>query len=200
MIKKIFYFSMLFILLAACRRGASGVPQLTLGTIDEVIAAMTLEEKAGLLVGYRYFSTFKVPVSFPFGFGLSYTSFAYSAPEVKAGKKGQFTASVTVTNSGKVPGKEVVELYVSASESSMEKPVRELKGFAKTRILSPGESEVISISFKAEDLASFSEERNAWVTDKGIYKVQFAASADDIRQQADLKLKKEIVRNVLTKL
>ena len=58
MIKKIFYFSMLIILLAACRRGASGVPQLTPGTIDEVIAAMTLEEKAGLLVGYRYFSTF----------------------------------------------------------------------------------------------------------------------------------------------
>ena len=82
----------------------------------------------------------------------------------------------------------------------MEKPVRELKGFAKPRILSPGESEVISISFKAEDLASFSEERNAWVTDKGIYKVQFAARADDIRQQADLKIKKEIVRNVLTKL
>ena len=87
-------------------------------------------------------------VSYPFGFGLSYTSFAYSKPVVKAEKDG-FTATVTVTNTGAKAGKEVVELYVSAPNGGLEKPARELKAFGKTRELKPGESQTLTMKVSA---------------------------------------------------
>ena len=89
-------------------------------------------------VGYRHFTTKGVEVSYPFGFGLSYSYFVYSKPVVKATANG-FEASVTVTNQGRVAGKEVVEVYVHAPEGGLEKPERELKAFAKTKLLAPGE-------------------------------------------------------------
>ncbi|MBQ7576491.1 MAG: glycoside hydrolase family 3 C-terminal domain-containing protein [Bacteroidales bacterium] len=158
------------------------------------------EYEEGIWVGYRHFATFGVPVSFPFGYGLSYTTFSYSDPVVKAGKKGAFTASVTVTNTGSVPGKEVVQLYVSAPKGTMEKPLRELKGFAKTRELAPGESQTVTISFDTYGLASFDEALNAWVTDAGQYTAQFAASVEDIRQSASFKVRKASVVKLSAKL
>ena len=158
------------------------------------------EYEEGIWVGYRYFTTYKIPVSFPFGFGLSYTSFAYSAPKVVAGKKGSFTATVTVTNTGKVSGKEVVELYVSAPEGGLEKPVMELKAFGKTGELAPGASETVTLTFTTDDLASFDESQNCWATDAGTYSIHFASSSDDIRESVPLKMRKRSVRTVLTKL
>ena len=117
-----------------------------------------------------------------------------------AGKKGTWTAAVTVTNTGSVSGKEVVELYVSAPEGGMEKPVMELKAFNKTDELAPGQSQVITMTFTTDDLASFDEGLNAWVTDAGTYKVHFASSSDDIRQSVPIKIRKRTVRNVLTAL
>ncbi|MBO7616119.1 MAG: glycoside hydrolase family 3 protein [Bacteroidales bacterium] len=142
----------------------------------------------GIWVGYRYFQTNDVEVSYPFGYGLSYTTFAYSKPSVKAGKDG-FTASVTVKNTGKVAGREVVELYVAAPDGGLEKPARELKAFAKTKLLAPGESETITMKVSAYELASFNDEHSAWETAAGTYQVQFGASVTDIRCTATCKMK-----------
>ena len=140
-------------------------------------------------VGYRYYETEGKDVSYPFGFGLSYTSFAYSKPVVKAGKDG-FTASVTVTNTGSVAGKEVVELYVAAPAGGLDKPARELKAFAKTKLLQPGESQVLTMEVDNYSLASFNENTSAWEAAAGDYEVQFGASVADIRVTAPYVLKK----------
>ncbi len=143
----------------------------------------------GIWVGYRHFVTRGVEVSYPFGFGLSYTTFAYSKPTVKAVDDG-FQASITVTNTGSVAGKEVVELYVSAPAGGLDKPARELKAFAKTRELKPGESQTLTLKVSAYELASFNEAASAWEAAAGNYKVQFGASVDDIRSTAAFTLKK----------
>jgi beta-glucosidase len=142
----------------------------------------------GIWVGYRYFQTNNVEVSYPFGYGLSYTTFAYSKPSVKAGKDG-FTASVTVKNTGKVAGREVVELYVAAPDGGLEKPARELKAFAKTKLLAPGESETLTMKVSAYELATFNEEHSAWETAAGTYQVLFGASVTDIRCTVTCKMK-----------
>ena len=142
-------------------------------------------------VGYRYYQTEGKDVSYPFGFGLSYTTFAYSKPVVKTGKDG-FTASVTVTNTGSVAGKEVVELYVAAPAGGLDKPARELKAFAKTKLLQPGESQVLTMEVDNYSLASFNESASAWEAASGVYEVQFGASVADIRATAPYTLKKAL--------
>ena len=151
-----------------------------------------------IYVGYRYFDSFNKNVSYPFGYGLSYTTFAYSKPSVK--KSGEeIEVSVTVKNTGKVAGKEVVQVYVSAPEGKMEKPAKELKAFGKTRELQPGESQTLRMSLQRRDLASFDEEQSAWVVDAGTYQFLIAASAADIRTSASLRLDamKETTTNAL---
>ncbi|MBR6212948.1 MAG: fibronectin type III-like domain-contianing protein, partial [Bacteroidales bacterium] len=143
----------------------------------------------GIYVGYRYFTTAGKEVSYPFGYGLSYTNFSYTKPAVKAVADG-FETSVTVTNTGAVAGKEVVELYVSAPAGGLEKPACELKGFAKTRELRPGESQVVTIKVKNYDIASFNEAASAWEAPAGAYKVYFGASVADVRATATYQLKK----------
>ena len=142
-------------------------------------------------IGYRYYATEGMEVSYPFGYGLSYTTFDYSKPVVKAGADG-FSASVTVTNTGSVAGREVVELYVSAPAGGLEKPVRELKGFAKTKLLQPGESQVLTMKVDNYSLASFQESTSAWETAEGEYGVLFAASCEDIRATGTYQLKKAL--------
>ncbi len=137
----------------------------------------------GIYVGYRYFNTNDVAVSYPFGFGLSYTTFSYSKPVVKATKDG-FTATITVTNIGAVAGKEAVQLYVSAPGGGLEKPANELKAFAKTRELQPGESQTLTMTVSAYGLASYNEATQAWETAAGRYTVKFGASVEDIRATA----------------
>ena len=140
-------------------------------------------------VGYRYFQTAGVEVSYPFGYGLSYTSFSFGKPVVKAVADG-FEASITVTNTGSVAGKEVVQLYVSAPASELDKPARELKGFAKTALLAPGESQTVTIKVDNYSLASFCEKSSAWVSDSGSYTVLFGSNVEDIKAQGVYKLKK----------
>ena len=137
----------------------------------------------GIYVGYRYFNTNDVAVSYPFGFGLSYTTFSYSKPVVKATKDG-FTATITVTNIGAVAGKEAVQLYVSAPGGGLEKPANELKAFAKTRELQPGESQTLTMTVSAYDLASYNEATQAWETAAGRYTVKFGANVEYIRATA----------------
>ena len=143
----------------------------------------------GINVGYRYFTTSKKEVSYPFGFGLSYTTFSYSKPVVKASKNG-LTASITVTNTGKRAGKEVVELYVSAPAGGLEKPACELKAFAKTKELQPKQSETLTMELSLYDLASYNESTQSWETAAGKYGISFGASVDDIRATAPFNLSK----------
>lgn len=142
----------------------------------------------GIWVGYRYFQTNNVEVSYPFGYGMSYTTFSYSKPKVKADKN-NFTATVTVTNTGKVAGREVVELYVAAPTGGLDKPSRELKSFAKTKLLAPGESETLTMKVSAYELASFNEDHSAWETAAGTYEVLFGSSVSDIRRTTTCKMK-----------
>jgi beta-glucosidase len=151
--------------------------------------------KEGIQVGYRYFQTAGKAVSYPFGYGLSYTTFAYSKPAVKAEADG-FTASVTVTNTGRTAGKEVVEVYVSAPKGTLSKPASELKAFGKTRQLQPGESQTLTFRVTDYELASFDEARHSWVSDKGTYTVKFAASVEDVRCTAAYTLKRDRVEEV----
>lgn len=153
----------------------------------------------GVYVGYRYFDTFGVPVSYPFGYGLSYTTFDYSdAKIVKEGDK--FTVTVKVTNTGKYDGKEAVQLYVSAPKGKLDKPKKELRAFAKTALLHPGESETLVMTVSEQDLASFNSAMSRWETDKGTYTFHVAASVSDVKATLSGKVSKpwyQSVRNVL---
>ena len=148
----------------------------------------TLYEE-GIYVGYRYFSTAGKEVSYPFGYGLSYTTFSYSKPVVKATADG-FEASVTVTNTGKVAGKEVVEVYVSAPKGGLEKPACELKAFGKTRELAPGASQTLTFKVSNYEIASYNEATSAWEAPAGAYRVLFGASVADVRANGVYQLKK----------
>lgn len=150
------------------------------------------EYEEGIWVGYRWFDSFGKAVSYPFGFGLSYTSFDYGKPVVKVDKDGNVTASVTVTNTGKVAGKEAVGLYVSAPAGGLEKPARELKAFAKTGLLAPGESQTLYFSVDAYGLASFNEEVNRWETAAGAYSFGFGRSVADIPVSSKAVIKKAL--------
>ena len=142
------------------------------------------EYAEGIYVGYRWFEKEGINVSYPFGYGLSYTEFSYSDPVARPGAEGGFTACVTVTNTGDVAGKEVVEVYVAAPEGGLDKPVKELKAFAKTRELQPGESQTLTFEVSAYELASFDEAQDRWETAAGEYIVQFGSSSADIRAKA----------------
>ena len=145
----------------------------------------------GIYVGYRYFETAQAEVSYPFGFGLSYTTFAYSKPTIRATKDG-FEASITVSNTGNVAGKEVVQLYVTAPNGQVAKPALELKAFDKTRELKPGESQTIQMKVSNYDLASFIESESAWVADAGRYQIKFAAAVNDVRATSTYTLSKPL--------
>ena len=149
----------------------------------------------GIWVGYRFFDTTEEEVSYPFGYGLSYTTFEYSKPVVKAGKDG-FTATVTVKNTGSVAGKEAVQLYVSAPDGGLEKPAKELKSFAKTALLQPGEVQTLTFTVSAYELASFNQSENRWETAAGNYTVHFGANVEDIRAIGKFKLSKAQTWNV----
>ena len=139
------------------------------------------EYNDGIYVGYRYYTTKNVPVSYPFGYGLSYTSFKYGKPVVSKDAQGNLTLTVEVKNTGKVAGKEVVQVYVSAPGKDMDKPARELKGFAKTRKLNPGESQTVSIAIPYESLASFNEKDSQWQVEAGTHTVMVAKNAADAK-------------------
>jgi beta-glucosidase len=155
--------------------------------------------KEGIYVGYRYYDSFKVPTAYEFGYGLSYTKFEYSDLKLSSSEfMGKMTVSVSVKNTGSVSGKEVVQLYLSAPTAEVEKPDQELKGFAKTKLLQPGESQQLVFELDARALASFHSGISSWVADAGKYEVRIGASSKDIRQKASFDLDKtEVVEHVL---
>ncbi|MBA0885187.1 glycoside hydrolase family 3 N-terminal domain-containing protein [Flavobacterium undicola] len=148
----------------------------------------------GIYVGYRYFNTFNVKPSYEFGYGLSYTAFDYSNLILSSKTfNDKMTVSVIITNTGKIAGKEVVELYLSAPEKSIDKPREELKAFGKTKLLQPGESQTIILTLNTKNLASFVPNKNAWIAEAGKYKVAVGASSLNIKQTAEFILEKEKV-------
>ena len=140
-----------------------------------------------IYVGYRYFDTFKKDVAYPFGFGLSYTTFEMGKPSVKANGK-SIEVSVTVKNTGKVAGKQVAQVYVTAPKGAYEKPAKELKAFGKTRELKPGESQTLKMTLEKRDLASFDEANSQWKVDAGNYLFQVGTDVESIKGTATLKV------------
>ena len=143
----------------------------------------------GIYVGYRYFDTFGKEVSYPFGHGLSYTTFSFDV--VSSGINGdKCEMKVSVKNTGNCAGKESVQLYVKAPAGGLEKPAKELKAFAKTKLLQPGESEVVTLSWNLMDMASFNEKSCSWELTKGTYQWMAAASSADVRCTVSQKVAK----------
>jgi len=157
-----------------------------------VPAEVTYEED--IYVGYRYYTTFNIPVAYEFGYGLSYTQFEYGNIQVSSTEfNDQLTVSVDVTNTGQVAGREVVQVYLSAPSQNLDKPEIELVAFGKTSLLDPGESQTMSFVIYPPDLASFDEASSSWVAEAGKYVIKIGASSKDIRQTAEFNLGDELV-------
>lgn len=147
----------------------------------------------GLAVGYRDFQTRPGAVAFPFGHGLSYTTFEYGALRVTLAPNAErWSATLSVKNTGMVAGAEVVQLYVSAPQRRMPKPSLELRSFDKTRRLEPGEAQTLTFELGVRELASFDVATHAWVAEAGEYTLRAGASSADIRQTAALRLEREL--------
>ena len=165
-------------------------PDIEVGDIDDT------RYREGVYVGYRYFDTVGKRALFPFGFGLSYADFALSAPSVSLDGS---TVSITVDvkNAGDCAGKQVVQAYVSAPEGELAKPWQELAGFAKTRLLQPGESQTMTVAFALADRASYHEEACAYVLEAGEYIVRVGTCSADAAPAAVVELRQgAIVRTV----
>ena len=143
----------------------------------------------GIYVGYRYFDTFGKEVSYPFGHGLSYTSFSYDIESASI-EGDQCQLKVTVKNTGKYAGREAVQAYVKAPKGALDKPAKELKAFGKTRLLEPGESQTLTLTWHVMDMASYNEKSASWELDKGEYQWMAAASSADVRDTAVQKIAK----------
>ncbi len=171
---------------------ADGFP----GTPDSL--PNSIQYKDGIYVGYRYFEKFKVPVQYEFGYGLSYTKFDYSNITISnTNFKDKVLVSVDITNIGTVAGKEIVEIYLGAPTTTLDKPIKELKAFGKTDLLAPGKKVKMSFTINKIDLASFNEAQSAWVADAGAYKIYVGASSKNIKLTTGFTLAKtEVVKKV----
>ena len=148
--------------------------------------------KEGIYVGYRYFDTKKVQPQFPFGYGMSYTTFKYGKPSLSSSTitdGATVTVSVPITNIGKREGKEVVQLYIADEQCSVDRPAKELKGFTKLT-LAPGETKTATMQISTDDLRYYSEADHAWKAEEGHFKVIIGASSSDVRGIVTLDYKK----------
>jgi beta-glucosidase len=148
----------------------------------------------GLFIGYRYYDAKRMPVLFPFGHGLSYTTFEYSNPSVPAKTFKDVdgvTVRLDVTNTGDVAGKEIVQVYVHDRKSGLVRPEKELKGFAKVE-LQPGETKSISIPLDFRAFAYYHPGYGRWITEEGDFDILIAASATDIRQTLTVRLESTV--------
>jgi len=163
-------------------------------------APSEMEYNDDIYVGYRYYNTFEVPVSYEFGYGLSYTTFEYNNLLLSTDKfKKDITVSVDVTNTGAVAGREVVQVYVSAPEGKLEKPEEELKSFGKTKLLQPGEKETLTFTITALDLSSFDDTTSSWIVEPGTYTLKVGASALKVNAQSNFVVASEIVAETVNK-
>ncbi|HEX8017233.1 MAG TPA: glycoside hydrolase family 3 C-terminal domain-containing protein [Flavobacterium sp.] len=146
--------------------------------------------KEDILVGYRWYDTKNIPVLFPFGYGLSYTTFQYGKPAVSSKsitEADTLVVTIPVKNTGKVAGKEIVQLYVNDEKSSLPRPVKELKGFEKIS-LQPGEEKKVIFTLTKEALSYYDDNKHDWIAEPGKFKIMIGASATDIRATVDFVL------------
>ena len=147
--------------------------------------------KEGIFVGYRWFDSFGMEPRYPFGYGLSYTDFAWSDIQVHV-KEAQVFLSVTVQNTGNHPGKDVVQIYAAQPRTELPKAEKLLVGFAKTGLLNPGEGETVTVSFPCASLASYDEEKSAWVLEQGEYGIYVGKNSRKLQPEAALVLERTI--------
>jgi beta-glucosidase len=153
-----------------------------------------------IYVGYRYYNTFKVPVAYEFGYGLSYTKFDYSNMKLSTTDfTGQLTVSVAVKNTGSIAGREVVQLYISSPNVKLKKPEETLAAFGKTKLLKPGESQTISFKIQTKDFASFDEATSSWVAEAGKYNLKIGNSSLSVKQAATFTIAKELQTDKVSK-
>ncbi len=151
----------------------------------------TADYKEGILVGYRWYDTKKIEPLYCFGYGLSYTDFAYSKLKTNKnvyGKGEKISVTVKVRNTGKVAGKETVQLYVGHLNSAVLQPEKELRNFQKVSV-DAGKETLVKMQINTNDLAYFDESSNQWVIEPGTYKIMIGASSKDIRQTAEIIIK-----------
>jgi beta-glucosidase len=147
-----------------------------------------------IYVGYRYYNTFKVPVAYEFGYGLSYTTFDYSNLKLaNANFSGKLTFTVDVKNTGSVAGREVAQIYISSPSAKLKKPEETLAAYAKTKLLNSGESQTLSFTIETKDFASFDEATSSWIAEAGNYTLKAGASSLNIKQTANFKIAKELM-------
>lgn len=159
--------------------------------MKQIPTEVTYEE--GIYVGYRYFNTFRKPTAYEFGFGGSYTSFNFGDYVVSPVTNGKVTVKVKVTNTGKSAGREVVQLYTAAPSGGLDKPAEELRSFAKTALLKPGQSEVITMTVDVKDLASYNPASASWIVDAGAYAFKIGTSSEKILHTATVKVPATVV-------
>lgn len=139
-----------------------------------------------ILVGYRWYDTKKIPALFPFGYGLSYTSFEIGKPTLEK-HRDHWIIAVPVTNTGKTVGKETLQLYVSDVKSRIPRPEKELKAFSKVH-LKPGETKTVTLSLSPDDLKYYDPEAGDWVLEPGKFQLLIATSSTTIHHQIPLKI------------
>jgi beta-glucosidase len=156
--------------------------------------------KEGIYVGYRYYDTFDINTAYEFGYGLSYTQFKYDNLKLSSDRfEDKLILTMDIINTGSVAGKEVVQLYISAPAKKMEKPKKELKGFAKTELLAAGEAQTITFEINARDLSSFDTASSSWIAEAGEYRAMIGASSKDIREEASFEVDREIKTKTASK-
>jgi len=145
-----------------------------------------------IFVGYRYYNTLDVSVAYEFGYGLSYSTFEYSDLHLSSSQlEDGLRATIKITNTGSLAGREVVQVYISSPEEKLVKPKRELVKFEKTGLLRPGDSETLSFLIQHQDIASFDEDRAVWIAEPGEYLLQTGTSSKKIRQTETFVLKEK---------
>jgi beta-glucosidase len=155
--------------------------------------------KEDIFVGYRYYNTFKIPVAYEFGYGLSYTDFSFSNLKLSAKIfNDKLTATVDISNTGNVAGREVIQVYLSAPQSKLIKPEMVLINFGKTRLLQPGETQMFSFEITSRDLSSFDPASDAWVADAGKYEVRIGDSSLNIKLTDSFNLDKTLTVEKVT--
>ena len=163
--------------------------------IQEDSVGVRVYYEEDIYMGYRYFDSFGVPVAFPFGHGLSYTSFELTPAGVTR-RGDEATVRVDVRNTGRRAGKAVAQLYVAPPAGGLERPAHVLAGFEKTALLAPGEAQALEIEMRLEDAAAFDEQRSAWVLEPGEYGLYVGQSLDGLALAGKLKLEAETLRRV----